>query len=71
MAKNFGPSIGGGMPAKELKEWAQEEILSNLDEFLKMYEENGGRLGADDREALTKQRNRIAKMFHKPEIVTF
>jgi hypothetical protein len=50
------------MPARELAIWAKEEVLEFIDRGLRDKLEYGG-LTFDEREALKKERSRVAKMF--------
>jgi hypothetical protein len=51
------------MQPSDLREWAKEELLDAVDAFIVEWKLSNPGWTADDLEALTKQRDRIAKLF--------
>lgn len=62
------PGMIDGMPLKEMREWAREELLDAADDWIRDHKAG---LDATDESVLIEQRNRIAKMFKKKEVLTF
>jgi len=56
-----------GMPIGEMREWAREELLDAVDNWIK---DNAELHDATDTMILMEQRNRIAKLFKKEEVLS-
>lgn len=56
-----------GMPIGEMREWAREELLDAVDNWIK---DNAELHDATDTMILMEQRNRIAKLFKKAEVLS-
>lgn len=59
------------MNATDTREWAKEEILAMIDERLIEDRHYNRDWDADDRAAVLKQRNRVAKLFNMKERKSF
>lgn len=62
-------SFAPGMPPSELKIWAREELLSCIDaKIADMMEHgrDGHMIDLEDEIVLTKERDRVAKLFNLP-----
>lgn len=58
-----------GMPARDLKIWAREEILESVDAMVNDALENGRngeRIDLEDELVLKKERDRVAKFLNLP-----
>jgi hypothetical protein len=55
---------GDGMSQSQVRQWAKEEILDGIDRKIYRLEHDGAQpMDYDELHEITKQRNRIAKMF--------
>jgi hypothetical protein len=55
------------MSARDTKEWAKEEVLDAIDNFIRDWKDNAPEVrGLDEINALYLQRNRVAKLFNLP-----
>lgn len=49
------------------RDWAKDEIMDAVDAFITHWKQDHPGFRVDEVDALNKQRNRIAKLFHKNE----